>query len=125
MVPLQGKFDTMSDAQFPFIRIFARSFLGDDPRSYVRNAKLASPIRQISRDLPPVWLCAGRGDGLFVQSEAYTGALENQSIRCRTLFFSEDDRAHHGFLFCRWLRSSKIAVAAAREFLRDCAAIDC
>jgi len=118
-------FDTVLDAQFPFIGIFARSFLGDDPRSYARNSELASPLRQIARDLPPVWLCAGRKDGLFAQSQAYARALEDQGVRCRTLFFSEDDRAQHGFLFFGWLRSSKTAVAAAREFLRDYAAIDC
>jgi len=118
-------FDTVPDARFPFIEIFARSFLGDDPQSYTRNAKLASPIRQIARDLPPVWLCAGRRDGLFAQSQAYARALESQGVRCRTLFFSEGDRAQHGFLFFRWLRSSKMAVAAAREFLRDHATIDC
>jgi len=117
-------FDTVLDAQFPFIKIFARSFLGEDPRSYARNSESASPIRQISRNLPPVWLCAGRKDGLFAQSQAYARAIENQGVRCRTLFLSEDDRAPHGFLFFRWLRSSKIAVAAAREFLRDHAAID-
>jgi len=118
-------FDTVPDARFPFITLFARSFLGDDPRSYARNSELASPIRQISRDLPPIWLCAGRKDGLFAQSRAYARALEDQGVHCRTLFFSEDDRAQHGFLFFRWLRSSKMAVAAAREFLRDCTAIDC
>jgi len=118
-------FDTVPDARFPFIKLFARSFLGDDPRSYARNSELASPIRQISRDLPPVWLCTGRGDGLFAQSQAYAHALERRGVRCRTLFFPEDARAHHGFLFFRWLGSSKTAVAAAREFLRDYAAIDC
>jgi len=118
-------FDTVPDARFPFIKLFARSFLGDNPRSYAENSKLASPIRQISRDLPPVWLCAGRRDGLFAQSQAYARALERQGVRCRTLFFSEDARAHHGFLFFRWLKSSKAAVATAREFLRNDAAIDC
>jgi len=118
-------FDTVSDARFPFIKLFARSFLGDDPRSYAKSSRLASPLRQISRDLPPIWLCAGRRDGLFAQSWAYARALKHRGVRCRTLFFLEDDRAHHGFLFFRRLGSSKTAVAAAREFLRDCAAIDC
>jgi len=118
-------FDTVLDAQFPFIRIFARSFLGQDPQDYAENSRLASPVRQISRDLPPVWLCVGRGDGLFAQSQAYAHALESRGAHYRTLFFSEDYRAPHGFLFFRWLRSSRTAVAAAREFLRDCAAIDC
>ncbi|MCB2262989.1 MAG: alpha/beta hydrolase [Candidatus Thiosymbion ectosymbiont of Robbea hypermnestra] len=112
-------FDTVKDARFPFIKIFACSLLGSDPRSYEENAKLASPIGQISRDLPPVWLCVGKRDGLFAQSRAYARALEHHGVRCRTLFFPDHYRAPHGFLFFRWLKSSRTAVAAAREFLRD------
>ena len=118
-------FDTLTDAGFPFIQVFARSLLGSDPRTYAENAKLASPIGQIPRNLPPVWLCAGRRDGLFAQSEAYARALEDQGVRCRTLFFPDNYHAPHGFLFFRGLKSSRTAAVAAREFLRDCASIDC
>lgn len=117
-------FDTVTDARFPFIKLFACSFLGHDPHTYAENSKLASPIGQISRDLPPVWLCAGKRDGLFTQSQAYAHALEKHGVRCQTLFFSDKHRAHHGFLFFRWFKSSKTSVAAARKFLRDCAGID-
>lgn len=113
-------FDTVLDARFPFIKIYARSFLGADPQTYVKNSMLASPIRQVSQDMPPVWLCAGEKDGLFTQSQAYADALKKRGVTCRTLFFSGEYRANHGFLFFRWLRSSKTAVAEAVEFLRDC-----
>lgn len=118
-------FDTLLDTRFPFIKTYARSFLGAEPQTYSRNSQLASPVRQVSRNLPPVWLCAGERDGLFAQSQAYARALEDQGVRCRTLFFSNEYRASHGFLFFRWLRASKIAVGSAREFLRDIAKVDC
>lgn len=114
-------FDSVLDARFPFIKIYARSFLGGTSKAYSENSKLASPIRQVSPDLPPVWLCAGEKDGLFPQSKAYAKALEDQGVRCQTLFFSAGYRANHGFLFFRWLKSSKTAVAAAVDFVRDVA----
>jgi acetyl esterase/lipase len=127
-VPLRGlllfygvyDFDTVLDARFPFIKIYARSFLGADPQTYAKNSMLASPIRQVSQDMPPVWLCAGEKDGLFTQSQAYADALKRRGVSCRTLFFSGEYRANHGFLFFRWLRSSKTAVAEAVKFLREC-----
>jgi acetyl esterase/lipase len=114
-------FDAVLQARFPFIKTYARSFLGSDPQTYEKHSRLASPIKQISRDLPPVWLCAGEKDGLFSQSKAYADALKKHGVTCRTLFFSSDYRASHGFLFLRWLRSSQTAIAHAVEFVRDCA----
>jgi len=132
-VPIKGlllfygvyDFGTVLDARFPFIKTYARSFLGGNSRSYARNCELTSPIRQISRNLPPVWLCAGESDGLFGQSRAYADALRRQGVCCRTLFFSDAYRANHGFLFFRWLKSSRVAVAAALDFLRNSAGVDC
>jgi len=118
-------FDTVLSARFPFIKIYARSFLGADAQTYANNSKLASPIKQISQNLPPVWLCAGEQDGLFTQSQAYADALKNSGVRYRTLFFSGKYRANHGFLFCRWLRSSKTAVADAVDFLQECTGASC
>jgi acetyl esterase/lipase len=117
-------FDTVQEAPFPFIRIYARSFLGAEMPIYRENSIVASPIRQISPDLPPIWLCAGERDGLFSQSKAYAQALENHGVRCRSLFFSGKRRAGHGFLFFRWLGASKEAVASALDFLRDTTALD-
>ena len=111
-------FDTVLNAPFPFIRTYARSFLGADREAYAAHSATASPSRHISADLPPVFLCAGESDGLFAQSRAYADALENCGARYRTLFFSDAYRANHGFLFFRWLQSSKIAFAVAGEFLR-------
>jgi acetyl esterase/lipase len=118
-------FDTVLQAHFPFIKTYARSFLGTDSQAYAQNSELASPIRQVSRNLPPVWLCAGENDGLFTQSKAYADALEKHGVCCRTLFFSRSHRANHGFLFFRWLTSSKNAVGAAVEFLREYAKVGC
>ncbi len=114
-------FDSVLSSGLPFIRTYARSFLGADAQLYAKNSKFCSPIRRVSPGLPPVWLCAGEQDGLFSQSEAYAEALKNQGVSCQTMFFSDEYRANHGFLFFRWLKSSRIARAAALEFLRDCA----
>lgn len=117
--------DTVLETGFPFIKLYVRSFLGGDRQGGARNSRLASPIRQVSRGLPPVWLCAGERDALFSQSRAYARALEEHGVCCRTLFFSNDRRAGHGFLFFTGRECSQAAVAAAREFLRDCAGVDC
>jgi acetyl esterase len=117
-------FDRVLDTGFPFIEVYTRSFLGADSESYAKNSKLASPIRQVSRNMPPVWLCAGERDGLFTQSKAYAEALERHGVRCRTLFFSGAHRASHGFFFFRWLESSKAALASILEFLRDTAEVE-
>jgi acetyl esterase/lipase len=112
-------FETVLDTRFPFIKTYARSFLGAEPERYRANARLASPIRHIVRDLPPVFLCAGEKDKLFPQTVAYANALKDEGVDCRTLLFSRDHLAHHGFLFFRWLKPSRLAFAAAGEFLQD------
>jgi len=114
-------FDTLLDAPFPFIETYARSFLGADSHTYARSSHIASPIRLVSPDLPPVWLCAGERDGLFAQSRAYADALRGCGASCQTLFFPPDYRANHGFLFFRWLRSSRTAITSAVDFARACA----
>lgn len=52
-------FDSVLDAHFPFIQLYAKSFLGCDSKFYAENAETASPIRHVSSALPPVFLCAG------------------------------------------------------------------
>lgn len=111
-------FETVMEARFPFIRIYAQSFLGGDSRSYAENSTVASPIRQVSSGLPPVFLCAGERDGLYTQSIAFAKVLEQAGVRCEKLLLPREYRAGHGFLFFRWLRSSRLAYAAAGEFLR-------
>ena len=111
-------FDTVCDTGFPFIKIYAESLLGVRPDTYRQNSRLASPIRHVSGDLPPVFLCAGEKDKLFPQTLAYADALRENGVRCQTLLFSRDYSAHHGFLFFRWLQPSKLAFSAADEYLR-------
>lgn len=111
-------FDTVLDAPFPFIRIYAKSFLGADRQEYATNSQLASPIKHVAENLPPVFLCAGQRDGLYAQTIAYAEALDKNGVSCSRLLFSKAQRAGHGFLFFRWLSTSKTAFAAAGEFLR-------
>lgn len=113
-------FDTVQGTGLPFIKTYARSFLGAEKRIYAENSRISSSIMQINNQLPPIWICAGEKDGLFPQSQAYAEALRGNGISCQTLFFSSAQRANHGFLFFRWLECSKVASAAAIEFLRDC-----
>ena len=112
-------FDTVRQASFPFIGIYARSFLGSDEHTYAENAVLASPSRHVTTNLPPMFLCAGQRDGLYTQTVDYAELLQQNGIDCRTLLFPRTHRADHGFLFFRWLKSSKQAFSEVREFLRD------
>ena len=112
-------FDTVLDTGFPFIKIYVESLLGARRENYPENARLASPIEHITGDLPPVFLCAGESDKLFPQTIAYADALKNSGVRCKTLLFSKDYSAHHGFLFFRWRKPSKMAFAAVQEYLRE------
>ena len=112
-------FDTVLDARFPFIRIYAKSFLGSNRETYAINSKTASPIGQVSPELPSVFLCAGERDGLYAQSIAFAESLENAGVSCQKLLLSREYRADHGFLFFRWLRSSRLAFTAAGDFLRS------
>jgi acetyl esterase/lipase len=111
-------FDTVLDAPFPFIQLYARSFLGADPQEYATNSQLASPIKHVTEILPPVFLCAGQRDGLYTQTIAYAEALDKSGVSCTRLLFARAQRAGHGFLFFRWLSASKTAFAAAGEFLQ-------
>lgn len=111
-------FDAVLDAHFPFIRLYAKSFLGSGMDAYVLNSQVASPIRHVSSRFPPVFLCAGERDGLYAQSLAFAETLEKSGVVCKKLLFSRAYRADHGFLFFRWLRSSRMAFAAAGDFLR-------
>lgn len=108
-------------APFPFIRLYAQSFLGAEGAVYKSNADIASPIRHVAADLPPVWLCAGERDGLFSQSKEYANALEEKDARCETLFFPRARRAYHGFMFFAWIAPSKEAIADAVRFLKEVA----
>jgi len=112
-------FDTVRQASFPFIGIYTRSFLGTDEHTYAGNVVLASPSRHVSTHLPPVFLCAGQRDGLYTQTVDFAALLQQSGIDCRTLLFPGTHRADHGFLFFRWLKSSKQAFVGVREFLRD------
>ena len=111
-------FDSVLDAHFPFIQLYAKSFLGCDSKSYAENAETASPIRHVSSALPPVFLCAGERDGLYAQSTAFAASLERAGVSCRKLFLSREYRADHGFLFFRWLPASRLAYTEAGDFLR-------
>lgn len=110
-------FDTVLHTGFPFIRIYAESLLGSEPERYRENSNLASPIRHISSGLPPVFLCAGEKDKLFPQTVAYAEALQENGVSCQALLLPKRYSAHHGFLFFRWLRPSKMAFRAVDEFL--------
>ncbi len=112
-------FDTVMDTGFPFIKVYVKSLLGAERNEYLRNSGLASPIKHVSSALPPVFLCAGDRDRLFPQTVAYANALKAHGVSCKTLLFTEDYSAHHGFLFFRWLKPSKLAFAAADDYLRD------
>jgi acetyl esterase/lipase len=114
-------FDTVLDTGFPFIKIYAKSFLGAEQEKYHENSRIASPIKHVSGDLPPIFLCAGERDKLYPQTIAYAHALKNNGVRCQTLLFSKGYFAHHGFLFFRWLKPSKMTFAAVNEYLRDLA----
>jgi len=111
-------FNTVLHTGFPFIKIYAESFLGAEQEQFSENSRLASPIKHVSGDLPPVFLCAGERDKLFPQTIAYATALKDKGVRCQTLLLSKSYSAYHGFLFFRWLKPSKMAFAAAEEYLR-------
>ncbi len=112
-------FETVLDTGFPFIKIYAESLLGAGRKEYLENSSLASPIRHVSGGLPPVFLCAGQSDRLFPQSTAYAHALKANGVSCETLFFSKGYSAHHGFMFFRWRKPSKLAFAAVDKYLRN------
>lgn len=111
-------FDTVLDAPFPFIKIYAKSFLGADQKEYAANSALASPVKHVTHHLPAVFLCAGQSDGLYAQTVAYLEVLEKSGISCKAVLLSRADRAGHGFLFFRWRRASRIVFAAVGEYLR-------
>ncbi len=112
-------FATVLDAPFPFIRIYAKSFLGAEPTEYAENSELASPIKHVTGRLPSVFLCAGKRDGLYRQTVDYADALTKCGVRCRTLLLSKAHRAGHGFLFFSRRKAARLAFAAAREFLQE------
>ncbi len=112
-------FDTVRQASFPFIGIYTRSLLGEDEHTYAENAVLASPGKQVTAKLPPVFLCAGQRDGLYTQTVDFAALLQQNGVACRALLLPRNYRADHGFLFFRWLKSSKRAFAEVRAFLGD------
>lgn len=116
-------FDTVLAARFPFINLYVKSFLGSDSQTYAANAQIASPIRHLSSHLPPVFICAGERDGLYRQSIQLAQALERLGVPCHKLFLPRVYRADHGFLFFPWLSSSRLAYAAAADYLQQVAGL--
>jgi acetyl esterase/lipase len=115
--------DTALTTRFPFIRLYLRSLFGRCESSYGRLAALASPARHVSKNLAPVFLCAGDKDGLFPESTAYAARLREAGVEVQTLFFRRPEHADafHGFLYLDGHACTRIALHEAGMFLdRHC-----
>ena len=112
-------FDTVQNTRFPFIKIYTRNCLGSGTKDFAKKSELASPAKHVSKNLPPIFLCAGQRDRLFSQSLKYAEILGNKGVDCRVYFFSEKYRASHGFLFFPWSKPAKMTFAAIGEYFRS------
>lgn len=120
---LYGIFDcrTFAGSQLPCAKIVTESFLGKDPETFAERADLISPIRHVTKTLPPTFLCAGEPDPIFDQSVAMAAALRKHGAPHETLFFSKAKHpdARHAFLNFPDRTCAAIARREAIRFLDD------
>lgn len=105
-------------ARFPFARTLGRCLLGTGEEA-ARRAWVASPLRHVRGDLPPMFLCAGERDGLYGQTVRMAAALRDRGVPHETLLFSRAryPAALHGFLNLYFLNCASEAMEAAGDFL--------
>lgn len=115
-------FETVLSTNFPFISTYVRNFLTDDhEQSFAEQADLLSPIRHVTANLPPVFLCAGENDGLVQESMQYAQALQAKGVKTRMVFLGKSayPDAYHGFLYFANRQCTKCAFGEAARFLRE------
>ncbi|MFO8006987.1 MAG: alpha/beta hydrolase [Candidatus Brocadiia bacterium] len=123
LVLFYGAFDLqgMFDAPQPAVRILLHSLLGEDREQFRRNARTASPIRHLSRQMPPCFLCASDLDPLQPQTLEMACRLGELGCQVKLCLVSGEDYpdARHGFLNFYRRRCAQVAVGEALDFAQS------
>jgi acetyl esterase len=121
LILFYGAFDceTVLQTGFPFVRLMLTSFLSRDPEIFQERAGLASPIRHLSGDYPPCFICYAARDALAGESVAFARALASEGVESDVLVISEEECRviPHGFVNLYWRSCAKKAMASAISFL--------
>jgi acetyl esterase/lipase len=109
--------ETALETDFPGAQILGDSFLGKDKEIYKQRAQITSPIRHLTEDYPPAFICSGTKDSLHSESVQFEQELTQLNLPHKKLFFGEDYKCHHGFLNLYFYNCAKIAMEEAGEFM--------
>jgi len=98
----------------PIARRFNEIFLGSTEDNYDELVELASPLRHLHTQLPPLFIAAGEVDLLFSQSVLLAQQLKTLQHEYVTCFFSKEQYPDAHFIFFSFLQK-----AYAQEILKE------
>lgn len=100
--------------------------LGEEWGASPESLRLASPIAYVGSGYPPAFICSGEEDDIHEQSVLLEASLGSAGVGHRVMFFPRDagNPAPHGFLAVYTLESSRAAMRAALEFVREVTGMD-
>src|SRR5690554_1227900 len=113
-------FENAQETGFFAARTLVRGFLGKDEKLFQKRVQIASSLRHLGEDYPPVFICSGERDNLHPESVRFEQKLEQLRIPYEKQFFNRDNyRCHHGFLNLYFYDCAKIAMGKAQKFMKE------
>ena len=109
--------DKSRDTNFFKLETMLKSFLGKAVEYDSEKVKLGSPIRHLTKDYPPVFICSGEKDNLHQESIRFVKKLSKLNIDYKKLFFNKEYKCQHGFLNLYFYKSAQIAMKNSIKFL--------
>ncbi len=102
LVLLHGLFDLNAGLfnLLPMRGLWQQAFLGHARKNRAQQVELASPLRHLHPQLPPIFIGGTEADPLFSQSVALANALKEQNHTYATGFYDKIDHPHeHHWMF--------------------------
>ena len=112
--------ETACNTEFFGMRTAVEGFIGLERDNYREIVDLSSPLRHISENYPPVFLCCGEVDKLYPQSVDFRKVLESKNVPLKPLLLDKDTypRAFHAFLYRYYRKCAKVTIKEALDFIK-------
>lgn len=85
---------------------FCEIFLGYSSEQFAEWVEIASPLRHLHQNIPPMFITAGEVDPLFTQSVLLAQRLRSMDHDYATAFYSKDKHPDAHYIFFNFLRRS-------------------
>ena len=102
LILLNGLYDMEAGIlhHLPMRKLWQQTFFGHAKKNRAQQIELASPLRHLHPQLPPIFIGGTEADPLFSQSVALANALKEQNHTYATGFYDKIDHPHeHHWMF--------------------------